>query len=498
MSSINDTGAAVPSPATPKFNPSMAIIIVVLIGACLAVAIFSMYIRRCTQGSDENSSRNIARRSQSIHFYERPGEGLARAVIDSLPLVSFSVVKALKDGKEDLECTVCLESFEEDESLRLLPKCSHVFHTECIDAWFISHSTCPLCRTSLKPTADELNAGVPAVGEVSRRLLEAQEELFGSARQESGRETIIDEDEVMDGISREVGCDIERENERNSARLTTLRKLDRNSDSFKRAARGVKVRERLATLSARYPSSSADFHAEPQGCIHLSLQRTGSSNARGAGDFDSGEVFRYGSLRYGAPGLSLSKSLGRLGSLNEREQQEPGDQSNVKRSETVEEEGDSSTSEHWVTLDVGVASTYNSPKTRSALVGCDNSDASSAIPDTRVLLGKPRSGPLAGKQMNAAHRKSGSTWEQRVMTDRGSFRRLRSSFSLHRSASEGRAQMVEIEPLPTAPAVEMDNATTLAQRTMQWLSGGNRHTRSSSGRGSLEERNNALQQIVTE
>ena len=199
MSSINDTGAAVPSPATPKFNPSMAIIIVVLIGACLAVAIFSMYIRRCTQGSDENSSRNIARRSQSIHFYERPGEGLARAVIDSLPLVSFSVVKALKDGKEDLECTVCLESFEEDESLRLLPKCSHVFHTECIDAWFISHSTCPLCRTSLKPTADELNAGVPAVGEVSRRLLEAQEELFGSARQESGRETIIDEDEVMDG-----------------------------------------------------------------------------------------------------------------------------------------------------------------------------------------------------------------------------------------------------------------------------------------------------------
>lgn len=200
MSSVNNT-AAVPSPepANPRFSPSMAIIIVVLIGACLVVAIFLMYIRRCTQGDDENSSRIVARRNQSIHFYERPGEGLERAVLDSLPVVSFSVVKTLKNGKEDLECAVCLESFEEDESLRLLPKCSHVFHTECIDAWFLSHSTCPLCRTSLKPTTDELNAGVPAVGEVSRRILEAQEELFGSGRQGSDQDSIIDEDEVLHG-----------------------------------------------------------------------------------------------------------------------------------------------------------------------------------------------------------------------------------------------------------------------------------------------------------
>jgi len=183
-----------------SFNPSMSIIIVVLIGACLVVAIFSMYIRRCTQGDDINRG---ASRNQSVHFFDRGGEGLERSVIDELPIVSFSVVKTLKAGKEDLECAVCLEKFEEEESLRLLPKCSHVFHTECIDAWFTSHSTCPLCRTSLKVTVEESHAGVPAVGEVSRRILEAQE-LFGSSRLAG---SVLDENEALDGkLEFRVSC----------------------------------------------------------------------------------------------------------------------------------------------------------------------------------------------------------------------------------------------------------------------------------------------------
>lgn len=208
MSSGNDTaGGPQPAVSNNNFNPSMAIIIVVLIGACLVVAIFSMYIKRCTQGDDGNNNRGAVRRdgNQSIHFFERPGEGLERAIVDGLPMVSFSVVKTLKVGKEDMECAVCLESFEDDESLRLLPKCSHVFHTECIDEWFLSHSTCPLCRTSLKPTIEELNAGVPAVGEVSRRILEAQEELFGSARLAYDEDTVFDENEVFEGkLSSEI------------------------------------------------------------------------------------------------------------------------------------------------------------------------------------------------------------------------------------------------------------------------------------------------------
>ncbi|KAK6153534.1 hypothetical protein DH2020_013173 [Rehmannia glutinosa] len=39
-----------------------------------------------------------------------------------------------------------LDPVSEGEKARLLPKCNHGFHLECIDMWLQSHSTCPLCR----------------------------------------------------------------------------------------------------------------------------------------------------------------------------------------------------------------------------------------------------------------------------------------------------------------------------------------------------------------
>lgn len=34
---------------------------------------------------------------------------------------------------------------------RELPKCHHSFHIDCIDMWFHSHSTCPVCRAPVEP-----------------------------------------------------------------------------------------------------------------------------------------------------------------------------------------------------------------------------------------------------------------------------------------------------------------------------------------------------------
>ncbi|XP_047330265.1 RING-H2 finger protein ATL3-like [Impatiens glandulifera] len=67
-------------------------------------------------------------------------------VLKSLPIVAYDD----DDAKEEElnECAVCLSDFVDGEKLRLLPKCSHGFHVECIDMWFHSHSTCPLCRTT--------------------------------------------------------------------------------------------------------------------------------------------------------------------------------------------------------------------------------------------------------------------------------------------------------------------------------------------------------------
>ncbi|KAB2595156.1 hypothetical protein D8674_030606 [Pyrus ussuriensis x Pyrus communis] len=44
-------------------------------------------------------------------------------------------------------CVVCLQEVIEGQRYRKLPICNHCFHVSCIDTWFLSHSTCPLCRT---------------------------------------------------------------------------------------------------------------------------------------------------------------------------------------------------------------------------------------------------------------------------------------------------------------------------------------------------------------
>ena len=65
--------------------------------------------------------------------------------------MAYADVKAHKAGKGALECAVCLSEFYDDETLRLLPKCSHVFHPDYIDTWLASHITCPVCRDNLVP-----------------------------------------------------------------------------------------------------------------------------------------------------------------------------------------------------------------------------------------------------------------------------------------------------------------------------------------------------------
>ncbi|ELR06178.1 hypothetical protein GMDG_07833 [Pseudogymnoascus destructans 20631-21] len=47
-------------------------------------------------------------------------------------------------------CSVCIESFVENENVRILP-CSHIYHQRCIDPWLLNlSSTCPLCRKPLQ------------------------------------------------------------------------------------------------------------------------------------------------------------------------------------------------------------------------------------------------------------------------------------------------------------------------------------------------------------
>ena len=125
-----------------KFNPTMAIIIIVLIAAFFLIGFMSIFLKRCLVG-------DVVTQTGPRRTYNSKVHGLAKDTINALPIVHF---KDLNE-KEDRECPVCLSDFEPEDSLRQLPQCKHVFHLECIDLWFNSHSTCPLCRASLSPSS---------------------------------------------------------------------------------------------------------------------------------------------------------------------------------------------------------------------------------------------------------------------------------------------------------------------------------------------------------
>ncbi|OVA20885.1 zinc finger protein [Macleaya cordata] len=134
-----------------NFNPSMAIIIIVLICAFFFMGFFAIYIRQCA--GERRASGSVRPANGGTGRSRRGPRGLDPAVIGTFPIFIYSDVKGLKIGKGALECAVCLNEFEDDEMLRLLPKCDHVFHPECIDAWLVSHTTCPVCRANLKPVS---------------------------------------------------------------------------------------------------------------------------------------------------------------------------------------------------------------------------------------------------------------------------------------------------------------------------------------------------------
>ncbi|KAJ6696569.1 hypothetical protein OIU85_002965 [Salix viminalis] len=87
--------------------------------------------------------------------------GLKKSALGQIPVVSYE--SGLNN--QVTGCTICLGEFSDGEKVRVLPKCSHGFHVQCIDKWLSLHSSCPLCRQtiSLDRSANNGDVDVPNV-----------------------------------------------------------------------------------------------------------------------------------------------------------------------------------------------------------------------------------------------------------------------------------------------------------------------------------------------
>ncbi|KAF8113319.1 hypothetical protein N665_0051s0014 [Sinapis alba] len=159
-----------PPPSMPVFHrgsstgTNFPIIVVAVIGilatALLLVSYYVFVIKCCLNwhridilGRFSLSRRRRRNDHGPIMLYSpRINRGLDESVIRAIPILKFN---KRRDGEEkekekentSQECSVCLNEFQEEEKLRIIPNCSHLFHIDCIDIWLQNNANCPLCRT---------------------------------------------------------------------------------------------------------------------------------------------------------------------------------------------------------------------------------------------------------------------------------------------------------------------------------------------------------------
>uniref|UniRef100_A0A0E0L1I3 RING-type E3 ubiquitin transferase n=1 Tax=Oryza punctata TaxID=4537 RepID=A0A0E0L1I3_ORYPU len=107
------------------------------------------------EGASSSADTPPAAASPGRHHQDREDIAL------SLPVFVYSSTSAAasdvgdggESGKAVAECAVCIVEFRDGDRARLLPRCGHRFHADCVGAWLQLHSTCPLCRATVLPPA---------------------------------------------------------------------------------------------------------------------------------------------------------------------------------------------------------------------------------------------------------------------------------------------------------------------------------------------------------
>ncbi|GMI89466.1 Arabidopsis Toxicos en Levadura 42 [Hibiscus trionum] len=130
--------------AVSNFQPSLAVVIGILCVMFALTFFLLLYAKLCSRGRGTDHGDH---HPGMLHRTRSRFSGIDKKVVESLPFFRFSLLRGSKQG---LECAVCLSKFEDIEILRLLPKCKHGFHIDCIDKWLEKHSSCPLCRQKVK------------------------------------------------------------------------------------------------------------------------------------------------------------------------------------------------------------------------------------------------------------------------------------------------------------------------------------------------------------
>lgn len=129
-----------PYSSSKDFKANTALILVVLFCALICALAFNSAIRYIIR---LHCSR---RRREGAENQKAELGGPAAEQTAEIPALIYS--EGMKLTGAETECIICLSEFAIGEKIRVLDKCNHGFHLQCIQKWLISHSSCPTCRTN--------------------------------------------------------------------------------------------------------------------------------------------------------------------------------------------------------------------------------------------------------------------------------------------------------------------------------------------------------------
>lgn len=150
-----------PSPSETSF-PILAISIVGILATAILLLSYYVFVIKCCitwQRSDVLSRLTRSQRRwrttdryvlSSLHLSADTDRGLDESTIQAIPTLGFRKGEQQNSSRD---CAVCLNEFQEEERIRMLPNCLHLFHIDCIDTWLQTHANCPLCRAKVTGTS---------------------------------------------------------------------------------------------------------------------------------------------------------------------------------------------------------------------------------------------------------------------------------------------------------------------------------------------------------
>ncbi|WJX18444.1 RING-type E3 ubiquitin transferase [Trifolium repens] len=145
-----------PQPVSDYAFPIFAIVVLSIMATILLLLSYFTFLTKCCSNWNQvNPMRWTsvlrARQNEEDHFIALSPtvwhRGLDEAVIREIP--SFQFIKEECEDQSVYGCVVCLTEFQEQDVIKILPKCNHAFHLDCIDIWLQTNSNCPLCRSSI-------------------------------------------------------------------------------------------------------------------------------------------------------------------------------------------------------------------------------------------------------------------------------------------------------------------------------------------------------------